>query len=141
LVGWFHLLSGLARCEVGASTVSGVDLTQDAIVALADRFIEGHLNHLLDSETIMRALGVSRTRLYAAFASRGGVHAAIRNARLDRARLMLATSTIAGRSLADVAQSCGFADYASFARAAFRGRFGCAPRDIRPPTSEAAPRS
>ncbi|MBS0447712.1 MAG: helix-turn-helix domain-containing protein [Proteobacteria bacterium] len=50
--------------------------------------------------------------------------------RLDLARRDLCDPALAARSISEIAYACGFNDAAHFSRA-FRGRFGCAPRELR----------
>ena len=79
---------------------------------------------------LARAVGVSRSRLYDAFVERGGVATAIREARLDRAKLRLSALEQRHRTLEEIARISGFAEYATFTRT-FRRRFGMAPTTVR----------
>jgi AraC-like DNA-binding protein len=54
--------------------------------------------------------------------------------RLDAAKRELCDPAQAARSISEIAFACGFNDAAHFSRA-FRARFGCPPRDLRPRTS------
>ena len=83
-----------------------------------------------DGATLRRTIGVSRSKLYRAFYERRGVAAAIRDARLDRARQRLAAPFDRALSLSQVAHLCGFDNYVSFSHA-FRRRFGMSPGDVR----------
>lgn len=131
LDGVLHLLAGLVRHTLGTPPHAGRDLSSEAILVLADRFIEGRLGDpSLGVADITRALGISRTRLYAAFSPRGGIQAAIRDARLDRVRHRLSAPAYKSRTVIEIAQGCGFTDYPSFSRA-FRQRFGIPPREAR----------
>lgn len=101
------------------------------LLVRAERCINAALGeHEFDAAALAQMLGVSRSRLYSAFVPRGGVSAAIRNARLDRARLRFASPDDRHRTQAEVAYACGFTDYPSFSRA-FRRRYGTSPRDAR----------
>ena len=109
----------------------GEELTIASIRTLAKAYIGPRLAEVsLDIAALVRDLGVSRTRLYAAFADCGGVRAAIRDARLERVRALLVDPASRQRTIEDVARLCGFADYPSFARA-FHRRFGLWPSDCR----------
>lgn len=132
LDGLLHLLAGLVRNVVGDNKPDqGARLPPAAIQALALAFIEARLDKPgLGVAQIVSELGISRTRLYAAFADAGGVHTAIRDARLKRVRGRLASLADAHRSIEEIARGCGFTDYPSFSRA-FRVHFGVSPRDAR----------
>ncbi|MFY9290103.1 MAG: helix-turn-helix domain-containing protein [Methylorubrum rhodinum] len=127
LDGLLHLLAGLVDHQRFADAAADGPLSLEAIRDLADGLIARHLcSPDLDVDAMVRGLGVSRTRLYAAFAERGGVRAAIRDARLDRVRAQLASAG----PIEEIAFAAGFRDYASFSRA-FRRRFGSPPRECR----------
>ncbi len=140
--GVLHLFTGLVRAQApvpvpvpvpvpAAAGDGGGRPSRDALLALADHHIAASLGDPgLDAAALARALGVSRSRLYEAFAARGGVAAAIRDARLERVRLRSTSPGDRHRTLEEVALACGFTDYPSFTRA-FRRRFGLSPRDAR----------
>jgi AraC-like DNA-binding protein len=90
--------------------------------------IDAHLgNEQLGPDEIAAAANVSRASLYRLLAAEGGIRAVLLKRRLDEAlRLMLADNKDE-RSLADIAQSCGFGGTSQFSRA-FRARFGVPPR-------------
>jgi AraC-like DNA-binding protein len=99
----------------------------DAEMFAAARLIDERLlDRGLDAESLMRALGLSRSSLYRAFQSVGGVKAYIRQRRLERARDVLANRTGPRPTVGEVAQSCGFASDSHFSRA-FRKAFGYPP--------------
>lgn len=128
--GVLHLVSGLVISALKTERV-GESPAGNTLLALADRHIQALLeNPRLEVAGLARALGVSRTRLYEAFAERGGIAAAIRDARLDRARLRLKEPADRHRTMEEVARGCGFEDYPTFTRA-FRRRFGLSPREWR----------
>lgn len=130
--GVLHLLAGLVRLRTAAEAADAEGrLSRGGLLALADRRIQASLQDpALDAAVLARALGVSRSRLYEAFAGRGGVSAAIRDARLDRVRDGLASPAGVGRPIEELAYACGFTDYPSFSRA-FKRRFGRSPRAAR----------
>lgn len=132
LDGVLHLLSGLVGRTLSLQGDDGERLAPDSLLGLASPLIAAGIGDpALDAAALARALGVSRTRLYKAFAARGGVAAAIRDARLDRARLQILSPAYRHMKLDAVAFACGFTDYSSFSRA-FRARFGESPRALRP---------
>ena len=129
--GVLHLLSGLVNTSLGAPINPDGTLERNTLLALALRHIEVLLGDpRLDVATLARAVGVSRSRLYDAFAERGGVASAIRDARLERVRLHLGAPAARHRTLQEIAFGCGFTEYATFTRA-FRRRFGIPPNDAR----------
>lgn len=131
LDGVLHLLSSLVAGVTGVERAGVAALSETGLLALAERLIAARLGDArLDAAGLARALGVSRTRLYHAFAARGGVARAIRDARMDRAGHLLGTQAHAGRSIEAISALCGFGDYGTFARG-FRRRFGASPRDWR----------
>lgn len=79
---------------------------------------------------LCRRHNVSRHRLYALFASQGGVATAIREARLQAARARLSDPAAGSRRVSDIAQACGFSSDSDFSRA-FRQRFGMSPSAAR----------
>ena len=126
-----HLLSGLGNTRGGVALDGGSQLSTSVVLKLGDDHISDRIGDVeLDASTMIRALGISRTRLYAAFACRGGISAAIRDARLDRVRDRLTNRRCLNQTIEDIAFDCGFRDYTSFHRA-FRRRFGATPRDLR----------
>ena len=129
--GVLHLLSGLVNTSLSVSRADGGALTRDTLLALAMRHIEVLLGDpRLDVAMLARTIGVSRSRLYDAFLVRGGVASAVRDARLERARLRLAAPEERHRTLEEIARLCGFLEYSTFTRA-FRRRFGMSPNSAR----------
>ena len=129
--GVLHLLQGLVNASVGVSGGIGGTLTRETLVTLALRHIEAHLGDpALDAAILAGVVGVSRSRLYDAFAAHGGVASAIREARLERARLRLAAPGERHRTLEVIARTCGLLDYPTFTKA-FQRRFGLSPSDAR----------
>lgn len=129
--GVLHLLSGLVGTSLGAAGDLGSSLERNTLLALAQRHIEVLLGDpQLDVAMLARAVGVSRSRLYDAFATRGGIASAIRDARLQRARIRLAAPEERHRTLEEIARLCGFLEYSTFTRA-FRRSFGMPPNEAR----------
>lgn len=121
-----HLVDGAAR-RGDPEAVS-----QAAVVSLARAHIARRMHDPdLNPQDIQRALGLSRTSLYRAFAETGGIAAAIRDARLDLARRRLKARRDDKVRIASIAYACGFTDVPTFNRG-FRKRFGLAPGDLRP---------
>lgn len=122
--GILHLFRGLVGAPTGY-------VTGDALRSLAAVHIERSLHDPgFGPDALYRALCVSRSRLYAAFADGEGVAAAIRNARLDRARRQLSAAAHTGESIAAIMYRCGFTNASAFSTA-FRHRFGIAPREFK----------
>jgi AraC-like DNA-binding protein len=131
LDGVLHLLSGLVGSVLDAKREEGTDLAVETLLALARQHIQARLaDPGLDVAQLARRVGVSRTRLYAAFAGGTGVGTAIRDARLDRVRQRLLSPADRGRTIEHIAMACGFTDYSTFVRA-FRRRFGMSPGEWR----------
>jgi AraC-like DNA-binding protein len=91
-------------------------------------YIDAHLgNAHLGPDEIADEVHVSRASLYRLLAAEGGIRAVLLTRRLDEAlRLMLADNNDE-RSLAEIAEGCGFGGASQFSRA-FRMRFGTPPR-------------
>jgi AraC-like DNA-binding protein len=83
----------------------------------------------LSPETIAKALGLSRSTLYATCAPHGGVAAFIQRRRLERIRALLADPRNDQR-ISQIAYRHGFVSKAHFSRA-FRDTFGYSPREAR----------
>ncbi len=78
----------------------------------------------------MQVFRLSRSHLYRAFASDGGVAKVIRDKRLDRAYRILVDRGDKPVSLKEIAYRCGFHDGTQFTHA-FKARFNMTPRDAR----------
>lgn len=102
-------------------------MTGDPEMLAAARLIEERLlDPDLDAGSLMHALGLSRSSLYRAFQTVGGVKAYIRQRRLEHARDLLMRRTGPRPTVSEVAQACGFASDSHFSRA-FRKAFGSSP--------------
>lgn len=100
------------------------------VMERAHRYI--HLNLQSDNltpDSICRALGISRTRLYQLFEASGGVLNYIRKRRLLQAYADL-SNPADNRPISEIAEAAGFAVAANFTRA-FSHEFGLSPREIR----------
>ncbi|WP_158284815.1 helix-turn-helix domain-containing protein [Hoeflea marina] len=105
------------------------DIRARTVRDLAEAMIRRRLHdQALDPNEIGKALGVSRTRLYEAFAETEGVAATILNARLDATRRQIQTART--RSIGEIMFACGLTDATMFSRA-FRRRFGMTPSEFR----------
>ena len=95
----------------------------------AVRAIEGALDTPLQAATVARAVGLSSRQLERLFRRYLGQTPAAYAAglRLDRARSLLRETAM---PVTSVASACGYVTPSRFS-AAYRGRFGCAPRDDR----------
>jgi AraC-like DNA-binding protein len=102
----------------------------DAILRLrAVEEIERRLATDISIIDLARALGVTRTRLFAIFKPDGGVRAYIMIQRLERARTALGEATLT-EGIGNLALRFGFGDAPHFSRS-FRKRYGMAPKDYR----------
>lgn len=153
-----HLLT-LAEVADDLSEAEGIAAIEAAFV-IAERFlghersvspahtdavhrtIRGRAMAYVDQETpesrwtadgLARAVGVSRTSLYRAFETTGGVRAYVMNRRLARAYAALRARVGLKLSIEEIGQQFGFADRRAFV-AAFRRRFGFSPDEVAPST-------
>lgn len=83
----------------------------------------------LDAETLRRALGISRTRLYRLFEPLGGVMRYIQHRRLVDAHEVL-SDPADHRNILEIAEERGYNDGSEFSRA-FKREFGYTPSDVR----------
>lgn len=91
--------------------------------------IEQRLGRGIVIADLCRALGTSRSRLFAAFQADGGIQTYILGQRLERARTALADLDSAG-SINNIALRLGFGDASHLSRS-FRKRYGMAPSEYR----------
>lgn len=84
----------------------------------------------ITAEAVAARFGISRRKLYYLMEPHGGFTACLRESRLHLAYAILRDPMQRGRSIAEVAQSCGFPWRTNFART-FRSRFGVTPREAR----------
>ncbi|WP_027144712.1 helix-turn-helix domain-containing protein [Mesorhizobium sp. WSM3626] len=102
-------------------------------VALMER-ARRHVQHNLDAahltpDSMCRALGVSRSRLYQLFEPSGGVIHYIQSRRLLASHVAL-SDPADGRRIVEIAEAFGFSSAANFSRA-FSKEFGYSPREGR----------
>ncbi len=106
-----------------------VTVAGDAYIQKALRYIAQHACDPITVADVVRRLPIHRTRFECLF--RRALHrppySEITRVRMDRARKLLAEST---RSVAEVAATCGFANYSSFS-VAFKRETGTSPRTYR----------
>ena len=94
------------------------------------RLIDAQLSRgPVETVWIARALGVSRSSLYRAFETTGGVQASIQRRRLDRAHVAIRMHQGPLVPLAEIAMQQGFTSEAVFIRA-FRERFDIRPDEV-----------
>ncbi|AWI60428.1 AraC-like DNA-binding protein [Sinorhizobium fredii] len=104
--------------------------TNKGMMERAHRHIHLNLHSAeLTPDSIARAIGISRTRLYQLFEASGGVLNYIRRRRLQQAYAALSDPTD-HRPIAEIAEAAGFDVAANFTRA-FSHEFGVSPREIR----------
>ncbi|WOS66553.1 helix-turn-helix transcriptional regulator [Sinorhizobium fredii] len=104
--------------------------TNKGMMERAHRHIHLNLHTAeLTPDSIARAIGISRTRLYQLFEASGGVLNYIRRRRLQQAYAALSDPTD-HRPIAEIAEAAGFDVAANFTRA-FSHEFGVSPREIR----------
>ncbi|WP_019998394.1 AraC family transcriptional regulator [Aureimonas ureilytica] len=120
--------------SVGLS-VAGRGKVEDpaGVLALTLSSIRAHIeNNLADPalsiDSISRHFGLSRSALYRIFEPLGGIADYIRDRRLERAALRLASVGMGRGAVARLGLACGFPSEASFSRA-FRNRYGLTPRE------------
>lgn len=102
----------------------------DALRSLALVHISRNLHDpTFEPKRACLSLGVSRSRLYRAFADGEGIASAIRDACLDRAHRLLSSDAGGGGNVSTAMWDSGFTNATNFSRA-FRRRFGMAPRDV-----------
>lgn len=125
----FLELAALALSEARPAARPPVD-AEDALRRRAAEIIERRLG---SGETgvaeLCRALGISRSRLFAAFHADGGVQTYITGQRLKRARAALSDIERA-EPIGAIAHRLGFSDAPHLSRA-FRQRYGMTPTDYR----------
>jgi AraC-like DNA-binding protein len=99
-------------------------------LARVRRAIRAHLGSArLSPQLLCRLAGTSRSQLYRLLEGEGGVARYIQKLRLEASHAALADERD-GRSIAQVAEACGFHDPSAFSRA-FRREFGATPSEMR----------
>ncbi|MEJ6782740.1 helix-turn-helix domain-containing protein [Aminobacter sp. Piv2-1] len=114
-----------AEHAAAAEQLAGV-----ALIERARRYVHHNLHAAnLTPDSMCRALGVSRTRLYQLFEPSGGVLHYIQGRRLMAAHVALSDPTDSRRIVA-IGEAVGFSSAANFSRA-FSKEFGYSPRECR----------
>lgn len=122
------LISAGLSTAVSGQAASETELIGSGLQSIQS-FIERNLaDEALSPEMIMRHFGLSRSVLYRTFEPLGGIADYIRDRRLDRAFLHLASIGKRRGGVSKLAHTNGFASEAAFSRA-FRQRFGMNPRE------------
>ncbi|MER9203959.1 helix-turn-helix domain-containing protein [Mesorhizobium sp. M0145] len=105
-------------------------LTSVALMERARRYVHHNLDAAhLTPDSMCRALGVSRSRLYQLFEPSGGVLHYIQSRRLLAAHIAL-SDPADSRRIVEIAEAFGFSSAANFSRA-FSKEFGYSPREGR----------
>ncbi|MER8824411.1 helix-turn-helix domain-containing protein [Mesorhizobium sp. M0991] len=105
-------------------------LTSVALMERARRYVHHNLDAAhLTPDSMCRALGVSRSRLYQLFEPSGGVLHYIQSRRLLAAHVAL-SDPADSRRIVEIAEAFGFSSAANFSRA-FSKEFGYSPREGR----------
>ncbi len=109
----------------------GPGLLDPILAAQVRRFLsERATDPTITPEGVAGRFGISRRKLYYLLEPHGGFSSCLREHRLHLALAMLRDPMQRGRSIADVAHSCGFAWRTNFART-FRSRFDVTPQEAR----------
>lgn len=111
-----------------------------ALTFRAKALIESHLHdHTINTDKIAGLVGISSRYLQDLFhAEQSTVSEWIWKRRLEKSRRYLADPLHAGDSIAQIALSCGFADFGHFSRR-YREAFGVSPREDRAALRAARP--
>ncbi len=138
-----HRAGATELCALWSATLTillggrdGQRLDPDLVAPARRRAAEEHIRANLDDsgltpDSVGRAVGISRRRVYELFAREGvGVAEYIRAARLDRVRQTLADPDAQARSIGAIAAAAGFPNQAHFSRL-FRQTYGETARDYR----------
>ncbi|TIT01316.1 MAG: helix-turn-helix domain-containing protein [Mesorhizobium sp.] len=105
-------------------------LVNVALMERARRYVHNNLIAAhLTPDSMCRALGVSRSRLYQLFEPSGGVLHYIQSRRLLAAHVAL-SDPADSRRIVNIAEAVGFSSAANFSRA-FSKEFGYSPREVR----------
>lgn len=124
------MLELLSVAVLGSRPAPSERLSAQTILRLkAAEQIERRLGREIVVADLCRALGVSRSRLFAAFREDGGIRTYIMNQRLERARTALG-SLEAAEPISNIAHRLGFGDATRLSRS-FRRRYGVAPSEYR----------
>ncbi len=131
-----------------AAAVLNMDAPQNAL-QVVDPLLTAQIHRLISdraadpaitAESVAEWFGISRRKLYYLMEPHGGFTACVRERRLHLAHAMLRDPLQSGKSVAEIAERCGFAWRTNFARS-FRARFGVTPREARALAGQHALRS
>jgi AraC-like DNA-binding protein len=130
------LAAAVLNAEAPQSRAGVVD---PILAAQIRRFLGENLSDpAITPEVVAARFGISRRKLYYLMEPHGGLTAYLREHRLHRAHALLRDPMQRGRSVAEVAQSCGFAWRTNFTRT-FRAHFGMTPQEARMLAAQHAP--
>ncbi|GLS39410.1 hypothetical protein GCM10010869_50070 [Mesorhizobium tianshanense] len=114
----------------GEHDAAAEQLVSVALMERARRYVQNNLDAAdLTPDSMCRALGVSRSRLYQLFEPSGGVLHYIQRRRLLAAHAAL-SDPADSRRIIDITEAVGFTSAANFSRA-FSKEFGYSPREAR----------
>jgi AraC-like DNA-binding protein len=132
IVGFDHYLAGLMEMMLRSIGENSADSAGGSRRQQVQRFILRNLDDSrLSVDTVASAHAVSRRRLYQLFAGTGiGVAEFIRQARIEKARTMLADPAYSGESVGRIAARVGITSPAHFSRL-FRDAVGASPLEFR----------
>ena len=104
-------------------------LSEDSLARRLDDYLQKNLSGDLGTESLCRALGIGKTRLYElSRRSYGrGIAEHVRALRIERARELLSGEK---EKISEIAAQCGFSDYNYFTKV-FKAHTGLTPRDYR----------
>jgi AraC-like DNA-binding protein len=123
------ITAGLTPSSVGGDGATA-QLSNLAVMERARRYVQSNLTvGDLTPDSMARALGISRTRLFQLFEPNGGVLHYIQKRRLMAAHEALGDPKDE-RLIVDIAEAYGFSSAANFSRA-FSKEFGYSPREAR----------
>lgn len=130
------LAAAVLNAESPASRAGVLD---PILAAQVRRFLSDRAaDPMISAEGVAERFGISRRKLYYLMEPHGGFTSYLREHRLHLAHAMLRDPLQRGRSVAEIAQSCGFAWRTNFART-FGSRFGMTPREARALAGRHAP--
>lgn len=123
------LIAGALNGSV-ESIESGTGSVATTLLGQAKLTIEKNLTQNLSVNDLCRALGLSRTRLYAMFEPLGGIRHYIQDRRLRRCAEALMSPHFNRLRIYEIAYRWGFTSEAHFSRA-FKQKFGITPSEAR----------
>lgn len=128
-----HLVAACLRPGTGTVEQARMQL-DDLLLARARRFVDAWIDAPprdgeISADDICRAIGTSRSRLYALFKPQGGVRRHVQGRRLARLHAALAHPGQQA-SIMVLAERHGFSSHAHLSRL-FRRRYGYSPSDVR----------